>query len=124
MNLNSNIKHYAAIIWPVVIGYLCLMPSADIPKVNIVIPHFDKVVHFGLFFILGYVWSKPSGFWKFRLSLWLIVVGFIYGGLIEVVQYSLIEGRSGDWVDWMADNIGLLSGSFVYSYFPFGNKKA
>ena len=41
------------IIWAGVIFFLCAIPSDSIPDPKLNIPHLDKVVHFGMFFIMS-----------------------------------------------------------------------
>ncbi len=42
------------IIWALVIFVLCSVPGDSLPQTSMIqIPHFDKMVHFGLFFIMG-----------------------------------------------------------------------
>ena len=41
----------ANILWALVVFTLCAMPGDSVPDTGIRIPHFDKVVHFGMFFI-------------------------------------------------------------------------
>ena len=48
----------ANIIWILIIFILCAMPSEDIPDPHLDIPHLDKVIHFGMFFIQLYLQSK------------------------------------------------------------------
>ena len=81
------------IIWAGVIFFLCAIPSDSIPDPKLNIPHLDKVVHFGMFFIMSIFLCSELRY-QTRLSLrkiYLIAIGFsfIYGGLIEV---------SGEWL--------------------------
>jgi VanZ family protein len=44
--------------------------------------------------------------------LWLIamVLPMVYGGIIEIAQERWFAPRSGEWMDWLADCIGLIVG--------------
>ena len=42
---------WANVIWFLIIFVLCALPGEDIPDPRLNIPHLDKVVHFGMFFI-------------------------------------------------------------------------
>ena len=80
------------IIWAGVIFFLCAIPSDSIPDPKLNIPHLDKVVHFGMFFIMSIFLCSELRY-QTRLSLqkiYLIAIGFsfIYGGLIEVLQFK------------------------------------
>ncbi len=112
-------RYIKAAIWSLIIAYLCFAPSDEFKNVHITIPHFDKIVHFGLFFILGIflaalMYVKPSRFHK----VWLPAAAIVYGGLIEVVQLLYIYQREGDFFDWLADAIGVIVAIWVVSFLP------
>lgn len=68
------------------------------------IAHLDKVVHFGLFFILA-----ASMHYAFRFPYWMsIAVLTLYGIAIEVIQHY-IPGRGADVWDVVADVAGAVS---------------
>ena len=68
------------------------------------IANFDKLAHFGIFFLLSGL------FWKaYRRHFWKIIIFLaISGALVEVVQESFTR-RNGDFWDWVADMAGVLS---------------
>jgi VanZ family protein len=51
---------------------------------------------------------KMSGW---RLYLITIVLPMLYGGAIEVIQEQWFAPRSGEWMDWGADCIGVIMGA-------------
>jgi VanZ family protein len=69
----------------------------------------DKLRHIAAFAALAVVarlCGRPSG-----LNLLIVVGGLLlYGGFIEIVQTTLPH-RIGDWVDLVADSLGILLGS-------------
>jgi VanZ family protein len=76
----------------------------------------DKWVHLVMYSILGCVLSWDS--WKMQLEgwrLWMItmVIPIAYGGIIELVQEQWFAPRSGEWMDWGADCIGVLAGAIA-----------
>ena len=100
--------YYKAIIWVFVIAYLCFAPADDFKKVHITIPHFDKIVHFGMFFILGLFLEAINSLNKSKIySIVFPLIAIIYGGVIEIIQFNCIYSRSGDFIDFLADIIGL-----------------
>lgn len=84
----------------VIIGYGTLSPPGE----GSGLPFTDKQLHFAAFaalvFPLG--WVRPQWF------LWLVPLAIAYGAAIEVTQPSV--GRSGDWVDLLADALGSVVG--------------
>jgi len=103
--------YYKIFLWSLVIAYLCFSPSDGFKKVPIIIPHMDKVVHFIMFFILGMLMETiKTRVLNLVTRFGLPLLGMVYGGLIELVQHYLINGRHGDLIDWTADIMGLIIG--------------
>ncbi|MBI9068073.1 MAG: VanZ family protein [Salinivirgaceae bacterium] len=117
LNRNQFIKlYYKLIVWTLVIAYLCFSPADEFKKVHITIPHFDKLVHFGMFFIAGILLSmlyrqKPTLIHK----LWLPLLFLWYAVMIEVIQHFYIYTRSGDSMDGLADILGLFIGWWLFN---------
>lgn len=84
----------------VVLTVLSLLPQAFLPPPAFSI--WDKAQHAMGFWVLTLL-----GLWSFpRNPLRLVIALLIYGGLIEVVQ-ALSGWRTGDWLDLLADAIGI-----------------
>ncbi len=106
------------IIWAIVIFILCAMPSESIPDPHLNIPHVDKVVHFGMFFILALLVCNELEY-QTRLSLrkiyiTAVCIAFVYGGIIELLQQYCFN-RSGDVADLLADVVGAIAGCLIYT---------
>lgn len=98
----------------------CLISSTSIPSVPSGLP-WDKLVHFGMFFVLSFVNfvdyyrlcdGKPP---MFRWILWGFILPVIYGGLIEILQENFFN-RSGEWLDFVADASGSAVAMFLILY--------
>lgn len=95
--------------------YLTLAP---LPLGSVRIPLFegaDKVVHFMMFFAMAFAYhfdfrrgKKPVD--EARLMGWIFVSLSAFGGLIELAQWKMRMGRSGDWYDLLADIAGAVYG--------------
>ena len=81
------------------------------------IPHLDKVVHFGMYFVLSILLIFPleeySCLKLSRIYLIAILVALIYGGGIEILQANFFN-RSGDVWDLVADVSGGIAGCLCY----------
>ena len=90
------------------------MPSSDIPSTSFLskIPHFDKIAHFGLYFIFtlllisGFMLQYPVEKGKSYLLGGLIA--FSIGLIIEFLQSLMHLGRSGDFYDMIANSVGIV----------------
>lgn len=91
----------------------CLISSVNVPDMPEGIP-WDKVAHFGMFFLLSavslydyYLYHQRSPKllpWVF----WGFVVPVLYGGVIELLQSKVFIYRSGEILDFVADALGSL----------------
>jgi VanZ family protein len=77
------------------------------------VPHVDKVLHFGAYFVLGallavgWQWAgrRPARGWLLLLTLAL--------GASDEVRQSRMEERNGEVADWVADAAGATAGLFL-----------
>ena len=98
-----------------IITVLFLLPGSALPKDDMFFPHFDKVVHFSFFAVLLFLWHcQYASSW--RISLLLLLVAFVYGLGVEVIQHYLIVNRSFDAGDVVADMTGAIVGVAVWRY--------
>lgn len=103
--------YWKSIVVGIGILYVSLVrdPGISLPS----IAGADKWVHGLMYAILGIAicWDsirlKMSGW-----LLWLIamVLPMVYGGIIEIAQERWFAPRSGEWMDWLADCIGVVVG--------------
>lgn len=100
------------------IFYLTCIVNVDSIPVPDRVLHYDKLAHFGMFFVLsGAIYfdyyhfhkGKPN---KFMWVLLGLVIPVIYGGAIEIVQEQFFS-RSGEWMDFVADALGSLSATVI-----------
>ncbi|RYZ59674.1 MAG: VanZ family protein [Chitinophagaceae bacterium] len=102
-------------LWLFVITVLFLLPGSALPKSEMIIPHFDKYVHFGFFAVLLFLWRFQFSA-ALRVSVLLLVMAFVYGMGIEVIQHYLIANRSFDMGDVWADMAGAVAGVLAWVY--------
>ncbi|TKG93514.1 VanZ family protein [Puteibacter caeruleilacunae] len=103
------------ILWIFVIFALCLTPGDRIPNTNLqLIPHFDKIVHSGLYFVLMlFLLASVHTRTKFNI-LTAMLCGLILGLFVELAQYYWIPNRSGNWQDMLANFSGILLAIFLF----------
>ena len=110
-----------SIAWALIILILCGIPGKDIPHISFLeLLSFDKLVHAGIFFVFillairGFLLqtSFPRLQLSARAAAFFMCVA--YGGLMEVMQGTLFEGRSASPYDFIANTIGCLAGLSLY----------
>ncbi len=94
-------------------------PSLDIPK----FPELDKVVHFLMYAGLsGVLWleffrnHKKDNMNVRHAVIGAVVCPILFSGLIELGQEYLTTYRGGDWLDFMANTLGVMAATLVCWY--------
>ena len=113
-----------AILWTLLIFFLCFIPSREIPDVNL--PLADKWVHFVLFGIFSFLWLLSLNAVRFRDLLVVLLSSIVFGWAVELLQGALtFLGRSQDNMDTLADSIGgLLGVTIFYIYHRLKSRQA
>lgn len=132
--MNSYLRHILlpAIVGLVIFTVTCLISSNDVPDLPKIVA-WDKIVHFGMFFLLSAValfdyfrlhQGKPK---MSRWIFWGFVLPVIYGGIIELMQKYFFVSRSAEWGDFIADILGsgtaLIIALFLYNKFRSKEKQ-
>ena len=100
--------------------YLTLVPR-PLPDNDIEVPGLDKVVHavmFGALAFVAVVDLTRRGRGEYapvsrRSLLCVAAASAATGGLIEELQMAMGAGRSGDWLDFLADAVGAAAGAWL-----------
>jgi VanZ family protein len=111
---NTKRARFFAILWTLLIFFLCFIPAREIPDVNI--PLADKWVHFILFGIFSILWLLSIPNHAFKHLVLVFITSLILGWLVEEIQGLLVSlGRNKDNRDILADAIGGFLGVLIYS---------
>ncbi len=112
-----------AFLWSAIILFIIGIPGSNIPSSSLFeIPHFDKMIHAGIFGVLSLLLcygffrqgKKPfSAGFSYTIT---IAICVIYGGLTEMYQHFYVAGRSGDFLDFVANISGSLAGMLFFYY--------
>jgi len=118
--IEYRIKHprffgVLAIIWFLIMIYLLLFPSKDLPKVP-TFPNMDKLIHFTLYFIFTFLSLFASSIKKGRNIPWIIVLIFAICVATEFLQKIMPYGRSFDPYDMFANSCGIIVGFLFFNY--------
>lgn len=112
----SFIKQYwriIALFTLTCIAILSLLPAENLPKVRGV----DKTHHFLAYVALAFpVALRQPKYWQA-----IIVSFFVISGIIEIVQPYV--NRHGEWLDLLANGLGLLTGTLIALFFNKHRKR-
>lgn len=98
-----------SILWAVIIFILCATPGQYIPSADwLELLSVDKFVHASIFFILTALLLLVAI--KYQQTQATVLIYFLlcvsYGGLLEIMQATVLSNRSADWQDMVANTFG------------------
>jgi VanZ family protein len=103
--LKSPRVQLLALVWTLFIVLASITPGSELPKVQL--PGLDKLVHIVIYAMLAFLWMKSLRIKdKKKQVLGVFTTVVLFGISIEWIQGALIEGRSGDGYDAIANSIG------------------
>lgn len=111
------------------VAYLCFMKPDDIPTID---PYLwgipvDKIAHFAMFFpypFLAYAAFQPHGRRRYVHFIVLLILVIVGAGLAVGTEHiqGMLEYRSYDIADYMADMIGIGSSAFIIALYVLFRK--
>jgi glycopeptide antibiotics resistance protein len=111
------------LLWLAIICYALFIPAGDLPiKPFLKIPHFDKMVHFGLFFVFCLLLLRPLK--RLHLNHYFLapLISLILSAILEFSQHVLSNSRSSDIKDFIANSLGVLA-AVMFFYLLVSNRK-
>jgi VanZ family protein len=112
-----------SILYLGIVATLSLMPSDDVPDVQL-FPYFDKVVHGCMYFGLTILacWTFHSEEKRIRI-LYIVLFSILWGMLMEFSQLEMMMGRAFEWTDEFSNSIGALLGAGLYAWIASSYRK-
>ncbi len=102
---------YPSLIWFLIIFVGSILPSSNIQDIEVS----DKLIHFVFYAVFSFFLFLLSHNVNFGLDTlikkwtFVLTIGTLLGFIIECIQYALISSRSGEWLDILANTIGLIA---------------
>ncbi len=115
--LKYVIRYKFSLLLALIIVLLSLLPDKNIPNVSFInLPFLDKLVHLGMYGSLGLVALFELRCKKdcLRPVFLLLFVLFLLSLLMEVLQALIIPSRTAEWLDLMANFLGLAGASLAW----------
>lgn len=102
-----------AAIWAAVLFFLSAQQGLDLPP--LLFPGKDKVVHAGVYAVLGATlwWGRNRS--GTMLPAWILVLAGSLYGVSDEWHQSFVPGRDPSVGDWTADTVGVLLGYWITS---------
>ncbi len=102
------------LLWSLFIFIICILPVSDLPRSTFLTKiYFDKIIHAFIYMVLFFLVLK--GVKTISNYPFLITIGYClsYGLIIELIQHFLIDGRSGEFYDVIANSTGVIVGIII-----------
>jgi len=115
--LRYMFQYKFSILLAIVIALLSLAPASKFPIESIwYIPYIDKIVHIIMYSSLGFVALTESRRTAKSLAYHLLILLAILlaSALLEVLQATVVLSRGAEWVDLLANFLGLLVGYLAF----------
>lgn len=111
------------VIWLVIICYGLFIPSSNLPKKPfLLIPWFDKLVHFGLFFIFCLLLFVPFKKLNKNHIFYAPLVSIVLSAMLETAQHIISPTRSINFYDFIANTAGILTSVLFFQFLISGRK--
>lgn len=110
-----------SLIWALLILIACTCRVQTDSGIDIDIPFLDKIVHFGMYLILGALVTYEFRYitkYYFKYLVKILIICVLYGILIEVFQYFL-PWRGFEFADMIADGLGAAAGIYGIKWLIF-----
>ena len=106
-------KKYFKILFFFTAGVVFILATVNNDHITLNSNYADKIKHISAFFMLSLLLNRSSSTIEHRLRNMLALLFF--GFMIEVAQY-FIPSRDSDWMDILADFVGILLFQITYSF--------
>ena len=119
-NLANKYSKITLPIYWAFLTYMLLRPGVENKEYFFMFPHVDKLIHFTIFFLLGFFFRLRFPHLKLQYF-FLILIS--YALLTEILQDVMKMGRSLEVLDAVADTLGLSLAYYIYNkYVKFQNR--
>jgi VanZ family protein len=111
------------LIWLAIICYGLFIPASGLPKKPFLsIPHFDKLVHFGLFFVFCLLLFVPFKKLKLNHFFYAPAVSLFLAAVLEGIQHMVSSSRYSNFYDFVANSAGIAAATIFFLVFISGRK--
>ena len=119
--MSRLIKYHKTLTIMLVVTFLSLMNTSNIkPRDIFSFPHFDKIVHFLMYFTMAFfLMFEYYLHHKHRIThiVQILIIPLFWGAAMELAQLILTENRAAEWWDMLANSLGVFAAYFVVYIF-------
>jgi len=104
-----------------VVTFLSLMNTSNLKPHDIYsFPHFDKIVHFLMYFTMAFfLMFEYYLHHKHRIThiVQILIIPLFWGAAMEFAQMFFTQNRAAEWWDMLANTLGVVAAYFVVYFF-------
>ena len=113
-----RLRFLAALGWTILIGIACWTPRRVVEEVGeetgfLGIPHFDKIVHLGIFAVFAFLWLAAPRRPRYAA---VAIAGLAFAVVTELGQLIPGVNREAGVDDGVVDFAGILAGAVAFRY--------
>lgn len=113
-----RLRFFAALGWTILIAAACWTPRRVVEEVGeetgfMGIPHFDKLVHLGIFAVFAFLWLAASRRPRYAV---VAAAGLVLAVVTELGQLVPWVNREAGVDDGVVDFVGVLAGAVAFRY--------
>ncbi|MCF8224971.1 MAG: VanZ family protein [Bacteroidales bacterium] len=113
-------KYIVSILFAIVIFILSVWPADTAPTPSFFFKGMDKVIHgimYGVFIVLILREYLKNSVVNYQGVIYLLLLTWIYSIIMELIQYFVVETRSGEIYDVLANMGGIIIGTAIFLTF-------
>ncbi len=106
-----------SILTAAIILFLSFSDASSFQGIDFIkIPYLDKIVHFGLYFLLMFIiiLEHRKSFYNTRILILISLIPIVFGAFIEVGQSGLTTSREADILDIIFNSAGVVSAILLW----------
>jgi VanZ family protein len=118
-NIDMIRKNLFTILIALLLLFLSLTNGQKFQNTSISkIPYIDKIVHFGMYFLLMMVIiiEHRKQIRNIKKLFLFSLFPLMYGILIEILQSTITTTRSGEFMDAVFDTLGIVAAVFIWKF--------
>lgn len=107
-------NYWKSILFTLILFYLSFAKPATFKDVNVIhltdkTAHYLVYVAYGMILIFDFLKKNKANYSLFSFIAWCILFPIVLGAAIEIVQETFFKPRSAEWIDWLADILGIFT---------------
>lgn len=111
---NTLQNYWKSFLFTFLLFYLSFAKPTAFKDVNVIhltdkTAHYLVYVAYGMVLIYDFIKMNTQNYALRSFIGFCVIFPIVLGGLIEIIQESFFKPRSAEWIDWLADILGIFT---------------